>query len=303
MLNGYPYYGTGNTGTDVTATIMDPLLRATTTTLTIRGTKRTVKIMGISPATDGPAWNIWHRVKVGNTEPDYRYVSVFPSMDADSPASQLHTSTYQDLGGIIVNELETISIIIDDPGVANHSGVLWVEDGEPELGIPIGRIVTLLCGGTNDGTTAIAVTGFDIPTDKLENGYNYTLFKAQTMPEDKVIQAAFLQAGVQVATLPPVGTMVYPTNAITFTGEQWNASQVKGYVQQQAATKFRSILWLVETASDRASPNAPPIAVSPSQMPGVVTLAQITANPKITSVSPLKSNVISRNASGLMQMR
>ena len=279
MLQGYPYYGTGNTGTDVTATIMDPILRATTTTLTVRGAKRTVKIMGISPFCDAPAWNIWHRVKVGNTEPDYRYISVFPSLDADAPGANLHTSTYQDLGGIIVNELETISIIIDDPGTANHAGVLWVEDGEPENKIPSGRIVTLLCGGSNDAATAIATTGFDLDANKLENGYNYTLFKCQTMAEDKVIQAAFLQAGVQVATLPNAGTMVYPSEAITFTGEQWNASQVKGYLQVQAATKCRIILWLVETSSNRASPNAPPISVAPSEMPGVVTLASVTKTP------------------------
>jgi hypothetical protein len=285
MLMGYPYYGTGNTGTDVTATIMDPILRTAVTTVTIRGAKRSVKIMGISPSTDAPAWNIWHRVKVGNTEPDYRYINVFPSIDADAPGANLHTSTYQDLGGIIVNELETISIIIDDPGTANHAGVLWIEDGEPEGAIPSGRIVTLLCGGTNDAATTIAITGFDKDANKLENGYNYTLFKAQMMPEDKVVQAAFLQAGVSVATLPNIGTMVYPKEAITFTGEQWNAGQVAGYLQVQAQTKVRVILWLVETSSNRASPNAPPIAVAPSEMPGTVTLAQVTKTPAINTLS------------------
>lgn len=295
MLQGYPYYGTGNTGTDVTATIMDPILRATTTTLTIRGGKRQVKILGITGYVDAPAWNIFHRVKVGNTEPDYRYVTFFPSMDADSPASQLHTTTYMDLGGIIVNELETISIIIDDPGTANHAGVLWIEDGEPEEKIPSGRIVTLLCGGTNDAATAIAVTGFDLDSNKLENGYNYSLFKCQMMPEDKVIQAAFLQAGVQVATLPNCGTMIYPSNAITFTGEQWNASQVKGYLQVQAATKCRCLLWLVETATNRSSPNAPPISVNPTEFPGVVTLAQVTKATPTNTMTVQKGTQSAKN--------
>jgi len=276
MLQGYPYQATGNSGTDVTATIYDPVLLATTTTVTIRGENRKVKIVGISPYVDTAALGMFHRVIVGNSEPGYRTVDVFPMSEADTATAPL-INNFIDLGGYFVNEIETISITIVDAATANHSGILWVEDGEPTLPIPSGRIVTLENGGTNDATstTVPAVTGFDKDSATLENGYTYTLFAACTRPEDKLVEGIVVKAGTQAACLPHHGWMFYPTAPLQFTGEQWNAGQVAGYIAVQAATKVETIMYLVETKGNSPSPNAPPIMAAPQSIPGAVGLADV----------------------------
>jgi hypothetical protein len=270
MRTGYPYYGTGNSGTDVTATIIDPQTGTAITKVPLRGK---VNIAGISPSCDGPAWNIWHRVKVGTVENDYRYVSVFPSLDADAPSGNLHDSTYQDLGGVEVGEGEDISIIIDDPGTANHAGVLWVDTNEPDEAQPVGRIITQLHGGTNDASTTLSTTGWDLDANKLPPGGRYSVFKVQAMPEDKVINAAILQCGSRRLALPNIGTMVYPRKCFEFTGQEYNDSLVTGLLDVQAATKVKYLLWLIETG-DLGS-NWSPAKVAPKEQPGVVTLADV----------------------------
>lgn len=281
MWQGYPFKGTGAVSPGTTATVYDPILRVAVTTITIRGTKRMVTVQGVSVASDAPGLGSNIRVKVGNSEPDYRYFDVPPSHDGDLATGPVHTANYHDMGGYEVHEMETISILIVDPGAAELvSGVLWVDDGEPYIPIPGGRIVVLKCGGTNDGGTSIAATGFDMDARKLENGNLYTVFKVITRPEDKVIEVALLAAGKEVMTLPPVGMMVYGNTPLQFTGAQYNAGQVVGYLQVQAATKAEFWIYLVEQMTRETTPSAPPIVVAPQHLPGAVTLLGVQQNIK-----------------------
>jgi hypothetical protein len=276
MLQGYAFYATGS-ATGATATIMDPILRATVTTVVIRGDNPYVKIMGISFNSDAPALGSYATVIVGNGEPAYRTVVIPPCLDADLATQPVSVPNYVDLGGYKVKEQETITIKVYDPGAAElTSGVLWVDDMEDTVGIPTGRIISLRCGGTNDGGTSIATTGFDMDSKTLEIGNLYTPYIVTSRPEDKVVQAAFLAAGKDAMTLPGSGTIVYPHAPLQFTGAQYNSGHVKGYLQVQAATKCEFFIHCIETPGPNPSPSAPAIVVEPSPMPGAPTMAAVS---------------------------
>lgn len=265
MLQGYPFFGTGAAApTSDNVTFYDPILGADVSTLTIRGSKRQQKVLGISFVSDAPSLGSRLELRLGNQITEDRVIDVFPTLDGDLATQPVTLLNFQDLGGIPINEDETIDIRLFDPGAAElMAGVLWLEDGEPTRGIPPGRIITLLCGGTNDVTTDLAVTGFDMDSVKLVNEHLYTPFAVIVRPEDKILQALLLKAGKDSMTLPPSGKMVYPSMPLQFSGSQWNNGFVKGYAEAQAATKFEAIIFCTESASDKTPPaNAPPLQVA-----------------------------------------
>jgi len=281
MLQGYPFKGTGAaTPTSSNATIYDPILEATCTTLTIRGKIGFVSLIGVSFGSDIPALGSRMQIKVGNDEPSYRFIDVFPTFDLDLVSEQIYVKNFIDLGGIHVSEDELIDIRLYDPGAAEvMSGVLWVEDFEPSIPIPKGRVTSIKCGGTNDGGTSLATTGFDMDSRKLSIHRLYTPFMVCGRPEDKICEVAILRAEKDVMTLPQMGCMVYPTAPIQFTGQQYNSGQVLGKLQVQAATKVEFIIYMIESPlrSDPDPPGAAKILASPVTIPGLTQVAQLQA--------------------------
>jgi len=279
MLTGYPFQGTGAAApTADNVTFYDPILGKDVTALTIRGDRRDQVIRGISFASDAPGLGSRLELRIGNQITDDRVIDVFPTLDGDLVTQPINTLNYIDLGGIPVVEDETIDIRLYDPGAAElMSGVLWLEDGEPTIPIPSGRIVSLRFGGTNDCGTTLAVTGFDMDSVKLVNERLYTPFCAMVRPEDKVIEALILKAGKDAMTLPPTVKMIYPTAPIQFTGNEYNSGYVVGYAEAQSATKFEAIVYCVESEGVRqATSNAAPVTTStPTTIPGAVSPANL----------------------------
>lgn len=280
MLQGYPFWA--DAGAPTTPTIFDPILEASTTTLTFRGTKRDVKVMGVSMSGDTPTFLNNLRLRVGNSTPDYRYYEI-PSngFDHDSVVAGigLNDVNYIDLGGITVQEGEAITLSC--VGTGAFSGVLWVEDGEPgPIPIPNGNIVMLKLGGTNDAAAALSTTGGDMDTRKLENNRLYTPFMVQTAPEDDSIEIILLRAGKDSMTFPPAGKMIYPAAPIQFTGLQYNSGDVIMKVQVAAGTKVDCRVWMIESPiqGQEASPTAPQVEpVTGAGVPGVVEAANLVS--------------------------
>lgn len=250
MLFGLSFYGTGAAApTAHNATMKDCVLEATVTTLAERGARKENRIMGISFSSDAPALGSKLELRIGNSPLPGHVHTVFPGQDADLVTEPNNLLNYYNLGGIPVNENELIDIRLYDPGAAElMAGVVWIEDGEPEIPIPNGRIIYLLIAtGANDGATTLSTTGFDMTTVKLQDNAIYTPFRAVVRPEDKVIQWCLIRAGKDAMALPPCGRMDFPTAPLQFTGRQFNSSQVIGKIQVQAATKAEILLGLVET--------------------------------------------------------
>lgn len=255
----------------------DVYLEATITTVTIRGEKADVAIMGISFSTDAPALGSRVELRIGNQPVPAHVIDMLPILDSDLATEPVSVVNYQDLGGVHVNENELLDIRLYDPGAAElMSGVIWVEDFEPAMRIPEGKIITLKIGGTNDGGTSIAVTGADMDGRKLQDKAVYTPFKAVVRAEDKVVQYFSLRVGKEAMALPPHGTMIYPNAPLQFTGQQWNAGQVIGKLQVQAATKVECILYCTESFPTGPGPSELQVPTSNMKVPGVVTLAEIT---------------------------
>lgn len=280
MLQGYPFYGTGAIAPTVdNSTILDPILEASVTGITQRGKSKQVHIMGMSFNTDIPALGSRLELRVGNQPTPARVIDAFPQFDSNI-STQLHqVLNYIDLGGIPVNEDEFIDIRMIDPGAAEiMSGVLWVEDHEPEIPIPKGQMVTLKFGGTNDCGTTLAVTGFDMDSRKLINERLYTPYDVEVRPEDQAIQAMIMRAEKDSMTLPPIGRMIYGKAPLQFTGQQYNSGQVIGKMMAVAATKVEIIMRLIESEGQNKAPsNAPQVApASAPSVPGIVGAGTVT---------------------------
>lgn len=282
-LIGYPFYATG-AAAGATATILDPVLRTAVTTLSIRGAVRKCRIVGAVFSSDAPGLGSYATVYVGNDGITRYAFHLFPGSDGDLATEPVNLNSMSDLGGYEVNEQETISIIVYDPGAAElTSGVLYVEDSEPEIAMPTGRPVTLKFGGTNDAATTISTTGGDKPTTKLEETYNYAVIGAIVRPEDKVCQANILaDANGNSFTAPGSGKIVLPHPAFVFSGSQWNQGSVSQFLQVQAATKVETIFLLIEFPSNLTSGTEKPIAVQPVSFPGQPNIASIGATTQPT---------------------
>jgi len=273
MFQGYPFWADAAGA----CTIYDPILRAAVTTLPFRGKSRKQTLMGVSIACGTETFLNNVRILVGNGLPAYRYFEIDPSGFLHDVAAQSGSNilNYRDLGGQEIMEGETITITA--VGTGTFAGVLWVEDHEPtSKAIPDGNVVMLKCGGTTDAAVGtLSAVGFDMDARSLEQNRLYTVFAVDVLTEDEEIEALFLAAGKDVMTMPPIGRMVYPAAPLQFTGTQYNAGHVVGYVQCAAAGKIDVRIWMIES---EAPGGEQPVSALPLQsvqsapIPGIVSI-------------------------------
>ena len=286
MFTGYPFWA--DTLTPTTPTIYDPILMTTVTTLTFRGKSRVQKLMGISVSGGTRTLANSVRVRVGNSLPTYRNITVpLCGFQHDLGGDQQMVDTnYFDLGGLEVLEGETITLSGQGKegagGTGTLAGVLWVEDLEPgPISIPTGNIISLVHGGlaaSADAGATLTDLSAALDARDLENNRLYTPFMTILDPEDDDVEAVLFRAGKDVMTIPQAGRMVYPHAPIQFTGLEYNSGAVSLWAQTAAAAGFTLYMYCIEsTISGGPQPvNAP--AVQPIQsvsIPGSISLSQI----------------------------
>jgi len=285
MLMGYPFWGDDMVPT--TATIYDPLLKTTITTLTFRGTSRVQKLMGISVNCGTRTLANSVRVLVGNSMPTYRQITVPANghqHDLGAEA-QVADTNYFDLGGYEVLEGETITItgqgLEGAAGTGTFAGVLWVEDMEPgPIKIPNGNIICLVNGsvaGAADAGATLTDLSAALDARTLENNRLYTPFMSILEPEDDDLEAVIYTAGKN-ATAVPVGRFVFPKAPFQFTGMEYNSGHIALHGQGAAVTGFINYLYLIESATSGGPQptNAPAVqSVASPVIPGSISLAQI----------------------------
>lgn len=286
MWQGYPFWA--DSAAPTTPTIYDPILMTAITTLTFRGTSRKQRLMGISVAAGTPTLNNSVRVRVGNSLPDYRRISIpAVAMDHNNPIShQDFMTNYFDLGGLEVLEGETIELSCQGldgaAGTGAFAGVLWVDDMEPESPpIPQGNIICLrhgLDGTAADAGATLTNISAGLDTKDLENNRLYTPFMTISYCEDQLVEAIFFKAGKDVMTVPQCGRMIYPRAPIQFTGLEYNSGAIAMWGQCAAAAGIHVYMYCIESAiSGGPQPvNAP-------------TVQQVTSQPisGAVSVQPL----------------
>lgn len=259
-----------------TAAIYDPLTRAAITTLPFLGNSRMQKLMGISVACDVDTFNNNIQVLIGNSLPDYRKIDVSPNghNNCDEVLGHHQSINYYDLGGLEIQEGDTISIVLSTG--TQLCGVLHVDDLEgTDPPMPSGNVVTVRCNATDYGAAAFAALTID--TRKLENTRRYSVFKTELLPEGSAavsLQMTIMQCGTRTLAIP-LDTMVYSKVPFSFSGLEWNQGQVLLWGFAEAAEKGDLRVWLIESPEpgQTASPNAPPINPStPTTTPGVLSV-------------------------------
>ena len=171
---------------------------------------------------------------------------------------------YFDLGGQKVMEGETITLsgqgLEGAAGTGAMAGVLWIEDMEPgPKSIPTGNVVCLvhgaIAGGGDASTTLTDLTAY-LDGRALENGRIYTPFMTILEPEDKDIEACIFKAGKNAMSVP-VGKMVYPQQAIAFSGLEYNAGNIAWWGQCSAVAGMICYMYCIESEGSEESGNAP----------------------------------------------
>jgi len=200
---------------------------------------------------------------------------------------------YWDLGGQEVLEGETITIsgqgLEGAAGTGTLAGVLWVEDMEPgPKAIPNGNIVCLVHGGLAASADAGAtLTDLSAALDArvLENNRTYTPFMTMVDPEDEDLEVIMFRVGKNTMTVPTAGKMIYPQQAVSFTGLEYNSGHIAMWAQAAGACGFTCYMYLIESESPGggATPNAPAIQpVNSLQIPGVTSISSIIGGGRIS---------------------
>jgi len=289
MIRGYPFWSDALAPT--TPTIYDPLLRTAVTTLPFRGNSRKQKLMGISVASGTRTLANSVRIKIGNSLPDYRYITIpLNGHQHDVGAeAQVADVNYFDLGGQEILEGEALTIsgqgLEGAGGTGAMAGVLYVDDLEPMAPpIPDGNIVCLvhgaLAGGGDAGATLTDLTA-SLDSRNLENNRLYTVFMTVLEPEDQAVEACIFQCGKNTLTVP-VGKMVYPRAGLQFSGLEYNAGNVAWWAQCAAAAGMICYMYVIESPIQGGPQpeNAPGVqSVQSYHIPGATTVQQLIGGP------------------------
>lgn len=245
MLRALCFYGAAGGA----LTFLDPVTGTAVTQVPVVGAKDTVAMRGAIAYTDTPAKREFVNVKIGS-EGDYHDIQLIPKSDGDNLTADLGDIDITPLGDFIVKENSAISGTAAASGLS--SGVIYFEDGEPEIPIPKGRRVFLTSIPSGDQATTLAVTNMTQPnaSKALAVDSMYYVVACTVLPEDKLIQAFILKSSSgQCAVAPPKGRVVYPSCPMKFDGNE----KLAVLVQVQAATEATAIWELVEVPKTEES--------------------------------------------------
>lgn len=246
MLRGLPFYGTG-AATGGAATFFDPIIGATVTKIPQSGSSRKVTMRGVTLVSDiGGDHEEFAVLTIGQDgQGDAHKITVRPVADGDSPAPFAMGMSFTPLGDFEVSENEDLSCLLYDPGAAAlMSGVLWFEDGEPELVLPKGRIVTFRGPTTADYTITYSATGGGAFANLPNPQCVYYVCGAEVVPQDALVQALAVHASGKghAAVLPPKGRIWFPGCPLEFDGLE--TVVLKGQVQ--AVTEVGVTVYAIE---------------------------------------------------------
>jgi len=248
VLRGLPFYGTGGAGaTGNAATIFDPIIGAAVTRIPQCGDKRGVSVRGATLFSDQTGdHEEYATMTIGQGgQGDAHIIVLRPASDGDNPNPSAMFESFVPLGGFVVQENEDLSIRLYDPGgAALMSGVLWYDDLEPEIAIPVGRIVTFRGPTSADYATTYSETGGGNFVNLPDPMANYAVVGADVRPEDKIVQALAVHASGKghAAVLPPKGQIWFPSCPLVFSGLE--IVRLRGQVQ--AGTEIAVTLYCVE---------------------------------------------------------
>lgn len=287
MLMGYPFWA--DAAGPTVPTIYDPILRTGITTLTFRGASRLQSLMGISIASGTRTLANSVRIKIGNSLPAYRRITVPANTFTHDVGAdqQIRGINYFDLGGLPIVEGDAIELTTQGlegaAGTGAFAGVLWIEDHEPKgAKIPSGNVICLVHGNVGAAADAGAtLTDLSAALDArvLENNRLYTPFMAFVEPEDQPVEAVLFYAGKNVLTLPPAGGIVLKSAPLQFSGLEYNSGAVTWFGQCAAAGGIVVYMYCIESEISGAQPtNATPVnAIASEDVPGSIRLTDVVA--------------------------
>lgn len=248
-----------------------------------------VVIRGITLVADSEGLEHYARLRIGQ-QGECHDMFIYPRTDG-IVMTDLASSMFMSLGDFEVSETENLVIHFFDPdGTAKFSGVLWYEDGEPEMGVPAGRLVTFKFGGGADLATAYASTGLGSSDNKQNPKCVYYMIGGTVLPEDKLIQGLGLHssgAGL-VGVLPPKGTFWAPSVLLKFDGLE--TIVLKGQVE--AGTKAGIVVYCVEVPKAGKTVEGTDVAtLTPFLGAPVPTMTAPDTSMKVSARSFLKRTV------------
>lgn len=287
MITGYPFWS--DAAGPTTPTIYDPILKTAITTLTFRGKSRLQRLMGISIASGTRSLGNSIRLKIGNSLPTYRRITVPANAFTHDVGAdqQIRGVNYFDLGGLPIIEGDAIELSAQGPegaaGTGAFAGVLWIDDLEPAgPAIPDGNIVCLVHGalaaGGDAGTTLTDLSAV-LDARVLENNRLYTPYMVIVEPEDQAVEACMFQAGKDILTCPPAGAMIFPTAPIQFSGLEYNSGAIGWVGQCAAAAGIIVYMYCIESVIQGTQPtNATPVnPLVSSKVPGSIVMSDVVA--------------------------
>jgi len=293
MIVGYPFWGDALAPT--TPTIYDPLLRNAITTLPFRGTSRKQRLLGFSVCAGTRTAANSVRFRVGNSLPDYRYVTIpLNGFQHDlGGEAQVADVNYFDAGGLEILEGETITIsgqgFEGAGGTGAFAGVMYVDDMEEgDMPIPDGNIVCLVHGAYTAGADAgVTLTDLTAGLDArvLENNRKYTPFMTVLEPEDQAVEACIFQVGKNTMAIT-AGKMTFPKAAISFTGQEYNSGNVAWWAQCAVAAGMIVYMYCIESeiSGGPRAENAPKVQnVKSEEVPGSISVRSIIGSGRTTT--------------------
>lgn len=233
-------------------TFLDPVKGSTITKIPTVGNKDSVALRYAIAFTDTPAKREFCNVVIGS-EGSYHDIQLIPKSDADNLTSDLSDIDLTSLGDVEVKENSDLSGVACASGLT--VGMFGYEDGEPEVGIPEGRVVFMTSIPSGDQATALAVTNIAQPKATKPFSVNsvYYVKGVTVIPEDKCVQAIILKNSEgQCACGPAKGRIQFPSCPCIIDGNDSPAV----LAQVQAATEVTAIWEMIEVPKETAAVGA-----------------------------------------------
>ena len=247
---------------------LDPVKGTIVDEIPVVGKSSKVSFRGIIAYTDTPTIEEIVSIAVGS-DGAYHDLQVFPRGDGDNITAGLGLQDMIPLGDFIAGENEAISGTAFATGLT--AGVLYYDDGEPNVAWPEGRHVFMTSLATGDLATALAETNIAQPnaTKPLSVNSNYYLYAVTSMPENTLLEAFILKnSDGRCACAAPKGRVIFPTCPLILDGN--DSPSVLGQVQ--AAGRGSAIWEMIEVPKPGKEALVSGVQVSPLPFGGSVQL-------------------------------